>query len=150
MKKIAKFLIPVLIFLMLLAPAISLADFDPARGLVPCNNTPSTNGTIPETEKCDYYAFLKLINILIYFVLYYMAIPIAAIMFVYAGFLLVTAGEEVASARTKAKGIFWNAFLGLVIAAAAWLIVKTLLSILGYKDLEEYFKVVYNYVNEIS
>ena len=150
MKKITKFLIPILVFLMLIAPVISFAAFDPLRGLVPCTNTPSADGTIPDANKCDYYAFLKLVNILINFILFYMAIPIAAIMFVYAGFLLVTAGEEVASARTKAKSIFWNAFLGLVIAAAAWLIVKTLLSILGYKDIEEYFKVVYNYINEIS
>lgn len=134
MKKITKFIIPILVFLMLFMPAVSLG-----AGLVPCNGA-----------DCDFNAFLKLVNILINFVLFYMAIPIAAIMFVYAGFLLVTAGEEVASARTKAKSIFWNAFLGLVIAAAAWLIVKTLLSILGYKDTGEFFNIVYNYVNEIS
>ena len=62
-----------------------------------------------------------------------MAVPIAALMFAYAGFLMVTAGEEAASARTKAKGIFTNALFGLVLAAACWLIVKAILDILGYK-----------------
>jgi hypothetical protein len=53
-------------------------------------------------------------------------------MFAYAGFLLVTAGGEAAGARTKAKSIFTNAVFGLVLAVAAWLIVNTILSILGY------------------
>ena len=60
-----------------------------------------------------------------------MALPIAAIMIAYAGFLLITAagGEQ----KTKAKNIFFNAVIGLVIAAAAWLIIRTLLLIVGYE-----------------
>jgi hypothetical protein len=46
---------------------------------------------------------------------------------------LVTAGGEAAGARTKAKNIFTNALIGLIIAVAAWLIVRTILSILGYQ-----------------
>jgi hypothetical protein len=61
-----------------------------------------------------------------------MVIPIAAIMFAYAGFLMVTAGGEAAHARTKAKSIFTNAVIGLIIAVACWLIIKTILSILGF------------------
>ena len=53
-------------------------------------------------------------------------------MFAYAGFLLVTAGGEAAGARTKAKSIFTNAVIGLLLAVAAFLIVRTILSILGY------------------
>jgi|SRR3989338_5157478 len=118
-KFLFSFLISLLIFLTLLLPFVSFAV-----ELVPCSNS--------DTQPCDFYAFLKLINNVIYFILFYMAIPIAAIMFVYAGFLLVTAGGEVASARTKAKNIFTNALIGLVLAAACWLIVRTILSILGY------------------
>ena len=58
--------------------------------------------------------------------------PIAAIMFTYAGFLLITAGGETASARTKAKNILLHTIGGLVVAVAAWLIIHTILSILGY------------------
>jgi hypothetical protein len=64
-----------------------------------------------------------------------MAIPIAAIMFFYAGFLLVTAGGEAAGARTKAKSIFTNAVIGLVLAIACWLIVKLILTILGWNGI---------------
>ena len=60
-------------------------------------------------------------------------IPLIALAIIYCGFLLVTAGGEAASARTKAKDIFTNAALGLILAAAAWLIIRTLLAILGYQ-----------------
>ena len=60
-----------------------------------------------------------------------MAIPIAAIMFAYAGFMLVTSGGA-SEQRTKAKGIFVSVAIGLALAAACWLIVHTLLSIVGY------------------
>ena len=98
-------------------------------GLVPCSNTPDASGKI--LQPCDFNALMDLVNNIITFILFYMAIPIAAIMFAYAGFLLITAGGG--EAKTKAKGIFTNAVLGLLLAAAAWLIVSTILSILGYE-----------------
>ena len=114
-----KFLIYFLVFLVLIMPSLSLA-----AGLVPCNNSTA--------QPCDFNALMALINTVIKFILFDMAIPIAAIMFAYAGFLMVTAGGEAAGARTKAKSIFTNAVFGLVLAVAAWLIVNTILSILGY------------------
>ena len=129
MKKIIKFLIRnyafVIVFLLLVLPVFSFAAQDPPTGLVPC-------GTTTHPEPCEFKHFMTLINKVINFILFYLAVPIAAIMFAYAGFLLVTAGGEAASARTKAKSIFGNALIGLVFAAAAWLIIRTILSILGY------------------
>ena len=114
-------------------PVFSLAADTP---LVPCTNTPTINsdGTVAYASKCDFNALMALVNTVIHFILFYMAIPIAAIMSAYAGFLMVTAGGEAAGARTKAKSIFTNALIGLVIACAAWLIVKLILSILGYNE----------------
>ena len=100
-----------------------------SSGLVPCDNMVGTDGKI--ANPCYFTAFMNLINKVIQFVLFSLAIPIAAIMFLYAGFLLVTAGG--AEAKTKAKGIFTNAVIGLALAAAAWLIVRTVLSILGFQ-----------------
>ena len=124
MKK--KSLIFVLVFILLVVPAISFAafSFDPLQGLVPCGKGSSVS--------CGFKDFMTLIHNVINFILIYMALPIAAIMFVYAGFLLVTAGSEAAGARTKAKSIFTNALIGLVLAAGCWLIIRTILSILGY------------------
>ena len=117
------FLISIFILLIMIVPVFSSAFvFDSEKGLVPCR----------DGEECDFNAFMTLINNIIGFALVYLAVPIAAIMFAYAGFLMVTAGDEVASARTKAKGIFMNALIGLVLAAAGFLIVQALLSILGY------------------
>jgi hypothetical protein len=101
-----------------------MAENDPASssGLVPC-----TTG-----ESCNFNTLMQLINNVIKFVLFDMAVPIAAIMFAYAGFLMVTAGEESAQARGKAKEIFVNTGLGLSAGIAAWLVVSTVFAILGY------------------
>ena len=122
MTKIKKFIVPLIVFLMLITPAFSFSANE-GTGLVPCDNV---------AKVCDFTQFMNLINTVIKFTFEKLVVPIAAIMFAYAGFLLVTAGEEVASARTKAKNIFMNALIGLVLAAAAWLIIRTILSILGY------------------
>lgn len=90
-------------------------------------------GLVPCTENCGFSDVFKLINNVIHFILFDMAIPIAAIMFAYAGFLLITSGGET-SKRTKAKKIFTNVAIGLIIAVAAFLIIKTILSIVGYKS----------------
>ncbi|MEK7071327.1 MAG: hypothetical protein AAB943_00095 [Patescibacteria group bacterium] len=124
-----KFLIFISILAILAMPVISYAALgDP---LVPCDNTPAADGTIPEAQLCGFNAFMKLINNVVYFILFGLALPISAIMFAYAGFLLLTAGGST-EALGKAKTIFTHAALGLVIAAAAWLIINTILSILGY------------------
>ncbi|MFA6274162.1 MAG: hypothetical protein WC662_03295 [Candidatus Paceibacterota bacterium] len=95
-------------------------------GLVPCAT--SRNKTL-----CGFYDIFALINNIMSFVFKYLVIPIAAIMFAYAGILLLFSGGE-ASKKTKAKKIFFNVAIGLVIAAAAFLIVKTILSVLGYQQ----------------
>src|SRR3989338_1914141 len=136
MNKIIKFAIPIFLFLILVAPVFSVS----AQGLVPCNNnsgpvtiTASDDSTtiVPATP-CDFTAFMALINKVINFIFLQLAVHICAIMFFYAGFLMITAGGEAAGARTKAKTIFTNAVIGLALAAAAWLIIRTILSILGY------------------
>jgi hypothetical protein len=88
----------------------------------------------PDTEKgCGFKELLDMVNIVVNFILFRMAVPIAAIMFAYAGFMLVTSGGE-SSKRTKAKSIFINVLIGLIVAAAAWLIVHTILNIVGYQS----------------
>ncbi len=52
-------------------------------------------------------------------------------MFAYAGFELVTSGGSTEK-KSKAKSIFTSVAIGLIIAAAAFLIIQTVLSIVGY------------------
>ena len=116
-----KFLIFLFIFLILMLPAISFA-----ANLIPCE-------TVANPAHCTFDDIIKLVNNVIHFILFFLVIPICAIMFAYAGFLLVTAGGEAAGARTKAKSIFTNAAIGLIVAFAAWLIINLILTTLGYK-----------------
>lgn len=114
MQKIKKFII---VSMFLITPVFAFAD------LIPCNGT---------TTDCNFNAFITLINNVINFIFKGMAIPIAAVMFFYAGFLMVTSAGS-SESKTKAKNIFSNAVIGLAIAAGAWIIIKTILTVLGYK-----------------
>lgn len=88
-------------------------------------------GLIPCTENCGFNDFMQLINNFVDFILFKLTVPIAAICFAYAGFLMITSGGEV-SKKTKAKNILVNVVLGFIFALAAWLIINTILSVLGY------------------
>ena len=92
-------------------------------GLVHCDGSTA--------HPCDFNALIDLINTIIHFLLFDLALPITAIMFVYAGFELVTSGGSTEK-RGIAKKVFTNAALGFIIAIAGWLIIKTVLVILGY------------------
>lgn len=124
MNKKSKFLIILLVLAVFSVPVFSFAAQNPpSANLVPCG-TPGANS-------CGFNDLFTLVNNVINFVLYSMVIPIAAIMFAYAGFELVTSGGSTEK-RGIAKKVFTNAVIGLIISAAAWLIVHTILSILGF------------------
>jgi hypothetical protein len=95
-------------------PGVSLA-----QGIVEC----FTN--------CGFNELINLINKVINWLLFVVSLPLAAIIFTYAGFLLLFSGGDHHKVDT-AKAIFKNVVFGLVLACAAWLIVHTILSTLGY------------------
>lgn len=147
MKKFIKStIILFLITFTLFAPSLSFAqnNSNGNSGLVPCGtdkspieSTTDASGKVTQTggdilNPCGFDHVLQLINNVINFLLFVLVIPIAAIMFCYAGFTMLFSGGE-ASARTKAKGIFWNVVIGLIIAVGAWVIIHTLLDIVGAK-----------------
>lgn len=84
------------------------------------------------SDACNFDELMHLINNIINWILFGLAIPIAGIMFAYAGFTLITAGGDNAGARTKAKDIFLNAAIGLTLAFVAYILVKFILKTLGY------------------
>ncbi len=131
MKNLKIFIFSILIVFSIL-PVFSFAA---NTALVPCNNntqdTVDSQGNPVKAAPCDFNAFMILINKVVKFILFDMAIPISAIMFAYAGFLMVTSGGS-SEAKTKAKHIFTNVALGLIIAIAAWLIINVILTTLGY------------------
>jgi hypothetical protein len=125
-KKIKHFLIFVLILAFFVAPSFSFS-----AGLVPeCGQV-----KIDGKEMCiwGWNELLGLINNIINFIFTKMILPIAAIMFTYAGFKVVGSGGDEESYK-KGKEIFMNVVIGLVIALSAWLIVHTILFLVGFDD----------------
>ena len=80
---------------------------------------------------CDFNQLINMVNRFINYLLVYIATPIAAIVFAYAGFLLMFSSSNEHN-KTHAKAIIKNVVIGYVIALAAWLIIKTLLVALGF------------------
>ncbi len=96
---------------------------DYSKGLVTCGKTGQS--------ECTFRDLMDMVNRIIRFILIDLAVPIAAIMFFYAGFTMVTSGGST-EARGKAKSIFSSVVMGLIIVAGSWLVIRTLLLILGY------------------
>lgn len=98
----------------LLAQAIS-------GGIVQCVNDPCT--------LCD---LSILADRFTRFLLFNIMLPIAALMVLIGGTMLLTARDN-QQQQSQGKAVLSYAVWGMIIAFAAWLIVSTLLATLGYK-----------------
>lgn len=95
-------------------------------GLVPCG----WQNADMAAEDCTFEDFIVLAKNLMNFLLFTIAVPVAAISFAWAGWLyLSAAGNE--SKVQEAHRIFGYVVLGLSVALAAWLIVNALVVGLG-------------------
>lgn len=122
----------ILMFLTILAVTpllVSAAD----SGLIFCNTgTPDAQGKFVDAQgrpnDCDFSSLVLLIQKIITFVVKISTV-LAALGFVYAGFLLITdRGSE--SGVKKAKAIFTSTAIGFAYILGAWLIVYTIVSVL--------------------
>jgi len=100
-----------------------LPDIAAAQQLVP---VACSGPSAPLT--CGSCELVAMINNVIQFVIV-LATIIAAIILVWAGFLLVTSAGNT-SQLEKAKGLFFNVVIGLIVLLAAFLIVNTILAAL--------------------
>jgi len=144
-KNFLKSFLSIILTLTIFIPPVSFADTindasnSSFSGLIPCGVEKFTaqttiNNVVYEagqTKPCGWNDLISLINKVLNFILFKLAIPIGAIMFCYAGFLLITSGGDT-EARGTAKKIALGVVKGLVFAAAAWLIVHLILDTLGY------------------
>ena len=92
-----------------------------AAPIVPCGN--------PGQEPCTFNDFLVGIKNVIDFLLMITG-SIAAIMFAYAGFLVLTAGPDEGKVK-QAKELSWSVVKGFALMLSAWLLVKMVLVGLG-------------------
>lgn len=117
------------ISLVLLFGALFVA-FDPgllhAQGI---DFTGDTGGVVPcEGINCDACHLVELTQNIINFAVY-LTIFVATLMFVWAGFLYITAGGD-SSKIKSAHDVFWKVLVGMVIVLAAWLIVDAIMKVL--------------------
>lgn len=79
----------------------------------------------PYCQACD---LVHLVNHLLAFAIYLSA-SVATLMFVYAGFLYVTAAANTENLQ-KARSVFTSVFIGFILVLTAWLIVDLVLTVL--------------------
>lgn len=101
-----------------------------AQGLVPCG-TEVKDGAI--TNPCKICHLFELVSIIVNFITYNIAAPLATIMLIYGGVMLIISGG---SEDRKKKGLnaIWAAVWGLVIVFGAWLIVNTIINSLASNE----------------
>ncbi|MFA6397806.1 MAG: hypothetical protein WDK96_03100 [Candidatus Paceibacterota bacterium] len=110
----------ILLIAVFLFPIVSFS-----AGLIPCGGTGE--------PKCDFSQLMILVKNFINFLLFDLAMPLAAIAFAYAGYLYMSSGGDTKN-TTKAKNIFKDVLFGFVLALSAWLIVTAILTGFGLKD----------------
>lgn len=88
-----------------------------------------TGAIVECVENCGYRELISLVQRIIDFLIFTIAMPLGAIIFMWAGFKYLTSGGDTGKLK-EAKGMFFAVFVGLAIALAAWLIVNTLLNVL--------------------
>jgi len=100
-----------------------------ARLIPECNKGTVVNSEF--SDKCGFEHIIQLIDNVIEWLLVWFATPLAALIFMYAGFMYITSGGNETNV-TKAKTMLKNVLIGYIIALAAWLIVKTIIVSLGF------------------
>ena len=102
-------------------------------GLIQCGLQSFTNPPDAQRAFCTICDFFSLLQRLLNKSVLVFAAPIAALMVGYGGFLMVWAGLKGGNvqAYTKGKTVLTNAMIGIVIILASWLLIDTVLKIVG-------------------
>lgn len=123
MKFILLFLFAALIVaLMLVSPVLSRAAFQLA---------PDCDPSLPPSHEnaCNISAAIKWLQRLIRDVVTVIAIPLATIMIIYGGFVIMTAGGSDEKLK-RGKSIIISAVIGIVISLGSYIIITTIKAIL--------------------
>lgn len=109
--------------------------------LVPVCNTGEIDPVTGNYKNpCDFNMVMALVNKFINFLLITLATPLFALIIIYVAWLYLS---DMGSSENikKAKKIFKNAFIGYIIALAAWLIIKTILVSVGFDPKQAFLEV---------
>ena len=87
---------------------------------------PCGSDTPPADHPCGFNDLLVLVNNIISFLIYYIAVPLAALGFMFTGAnLVINLNKE--SAWSDAKGRFWDIGMGFGIILGAYVLIKMVL-----------------------
>jgi len=112
------------IFLVLfLIPVLSCAEIGPKDSIVPCGQG---------TSQCTINDFFTMLAKIYSFIVWRIATPLATIGLLIGGImLLVSAGNP--NLATRGKDVIKVSIIGLVLVFCSWLIIKVILTTIGYK-----------------
>ena len=125
-----KILLEFLVLLMLISPLVVLAQGSIITATDCQQLPPNAKGEFAEV--CDFQAFIALVNKVMNYIIV-LSLPATAIVMAYAGFQLITAGDN-ESKRTEVKGMLWKVVIGFLFILSAWLIVKAITAPLLKED----------------
>ncbi|MFH0852711.1 MAG: hypothetical protein V1845_03900 [bacterium] len=91
---------------------------------------PECIGTDGKAGPCELCDFFKLLKNIFNFIAFNLAPPLAGFLFLLAGFFFLTSGGSEDQAK-RAKKIFTDTVIGLVIIFTSWLIVNSIIQIIG-------------------
>lgn len=119
--------------LLTLAPAAQAINI-PGWPLVPCGLSQDNPGTpgIKEDKPCGRCDLFQLLKNLIDFVIGGLMPPLAVLLFVWAGFLILLSGAN-PGLYAQGQTIFKNTFYGIIILLSAWMITNSLILSIGAK-----------------
>jgi hypothetical protein len=94
---------------------------------------PPAEGIAPMTALCNICDLFKLLQASFTFIWIYLSIPIAAVMMLYGGFLMLLSSFQGESSSQVSRGrkVLFNAVIGLAIVFLAWIGVDSILKIVG-------------------
>jgi hypothetical protein len=124
-KKKSKILLTIILLAVVVLPVIALAQTqEPTGGIVPLC---AMQGHGPCTLNDLLFFASEIFNYLVW-----LAVALSTLSFAIAGFYYITAGGDEGKLK-KAHEIFYYAFIGMVLALGAYVIVNTVLKILGVR-----------------
>lgn len=122
-----RIIINLLILSFLLAPVFSVSAITVPENLRPdCGQLQGPQGGPYVLKKCTFGIFFGFIQDIVNFLIYVLAIPVAILMIIYAGFLYLQA--PIADNKKKAIALLWSIVWGFAIMLGAWLVINFILS----------------------
>lgn len=120
----------ILLVIFLVLALIPLATAS-AQGLVPCGNDVNKNNIIDPEEQCTIGYFFSMLGLIYNFLVLNIATPLATLGLIIGGVLFIFSGGNPGLAQWGKDAIRLS-IIGLVLALGSWLIIKTILTALGY------------------